>query len=161
MKAILITVLFFASFVANLADTVFIENNVSSSANTGRNTVSPGGAIVTGEASASVSVHTEINGSAGTTTVKAEATANEKTETVVKEVSGADVSMEIKAEADSSTREYESASTSIHVEHSVSTVTDEEETIEFKEEQGVVRRVAGMILSVLKSSFAYVLSIFL
>ena len=143
-----------ACMIASIACSVFaetiLENHISSSANTGGNTVSPGGIVVTGEASASVSVHTEINSSAGTTTVQVTATANEKTETVVEEVSGADVFVEVEASADSGAREDENAST-ITISRALPPL----------EMYWAAPRILETILSVLKSSFVYVISIFL
>jgi len=161
-----------------LAGTTVIETNVSSSANTGGNSVSEGGTpddfvgagVRTGNASASASVKTETNDDIGTTTVKATASANGEKKEIVEVFTG---DGEISIHAD-----VQASSTGVNYESGIMNYGDNEEILEkevtdknkveiknvtisrIAPEEEIGKRILASFLSALKNTFAYVVSFF-
>ena len=172
MKTTLILFLFlaFAPFV--FGGSVVLETHVSSSANTGGNSAKGGfdggggGTIETGDASAVVKVETRSadstsspqtqNDNKGIIKVEASATANGKTEHILREVTGSEISVEVEASAMGNGAD---ATTSISVESetkNIGVATYDTENFESKMKMNIV----GEIISALKHFFSYVGSFF-
>ena len=149
-----------------------VENHVSSSANTGGNSAkgrsdgSGGGTIITGDASAVVKVETRSadstsspqtqNDNKGIIKVEASATANWKTEHILREVTSSEISVEVEALAMGNGAD---ATTSISVESetkNIGVATYDTENFESKMKMNIV----GEIISALKHFFSYVGSFF-
>lgn len=172
MKIILIAFLFLTLAFSAFAETI-IKNYGSSSANKGGNSVANGGLIVTGDASANVSVKTEVNGAHAVTTVEATAEANGKKEEISKTFTGSgEVRVEVESKAD-----WANATTTIQITEetssSVETMEDKSEgqgnnndkgknipISRIVPEQGGTQRIIRSILLALKNTFAYVVSFF-
>ena len=150
-----------------------IKNYISSTANSGGNSASNGGSVITAKASAKSSIKVETGGESATSTVDILTEVNGKKEEVSKTFTGgAKVDVEVSTQAGAV-----DATTTIRVtgneDNDASVESTEEQVyqknVEFKNitisrvapEQGAARWVAESILSALKSTLAYVVSFFL